>query len=181
MNYLNWNNLIASHFFKPEMAGRTVHLYVTEELIGLLGQQKRTDLVHNTNAKIAFSESGRVFRVNDNRGQLFKGATGTASFSHGKKTLLDQWIDERFQNKPNGVRFKQKGDHEAIAIVAPKTTGVLRIKPAAAPDGLCLDPITSGSATKAAFYSAAFIVRAVAAQELDIDLEELDVSGLRFS
>ncbi len=47
------------------------------------------------------------------------------------------------------------------------------------PHGLCLNPLASGSAVKAAFYSAAFIVRAVAAQELDIDPEELDVSGLR--
>ena len=41
---------------------------------------------------------------------------------------------------------------------------------------------TANSLIKAAFYfSAAFIVRAVAAQELDIDPEELDVSGLRSS
>lgn len=142
-------------------------------------QPQEFDLVHNTNTRIAFSESGRVFRVNDNRGQMFKGATGTASFSHSEKMLSAQWIDERFQNKHDGVKFKQQGDHEAIAIVAPKTTGVLRIKPATVPDGLCLDPITPGSGIKAAFYSAAFIVRAVAAQELDIDPEELDVSGLR--
>ncbi|MEG3909643.1 DEAD/DEAH box helicase [Microcoleus sp. w2-18bC1] len=136
------------------------------------------NLVNNTNTQTAFSASGRVFRVNDNRGQLFKGATGNATFGHGDKLLPDQWIDERFQNK-NNVKFKQQGESEAIAIVAPKTTGVLRIKPAAVPDGLCLDPIARGSAVKAAFYSAAFMVRAVAAQELDIDPEELDVSGLR--
>jgi hypothetical protein len=38
---------------------------------------------------------------------------------------------------------------------------------------------TANSLIKAAFYSAAFIVRAAVAQELDIDPEELDVSGLR--
>lgn len=142
-------------------------------------QPQKFDLVHNTNTQTAFSESGRVFRVNDNRGQLFKGATGNATFGRGDKVLTNQWIDERFQNKNDGVKFKQQGDAEKIAIVAPKTTGVLRIKPAAVPDGLCLDPIARGSAVKAAFYSAAFMVRAVAAQELDIDPEELDVSGLR--
>jgi hypothetical protein len=108
-------------------------------------QPQDFDLVHNTNTRIAFSESGRVFRVNDNRGHLFKGSVGTASFSHGEKMLSAQWIDERLQN---GVKFKQQGDHEAIAIVAPKTTGVLRIKPAGVPDGLCLDPIAPGSATR---------------------------------
>ncbi|PSB28254.1 DEAD/DEAH box helicase, partial [filamentous cyanobacterium Phorm 46] len=140
-------------------------------------QSPEFKLVNNTNTQTAFSESGRVFRVNDNRGQLFKGAIGKATFERDK-LLPDQWIDERFQNK-NNVKFKQQGESEQIAIVAPKTTGVLRIKPAAVPDGLCLDPVAYGSAVKAAFYSAAFMVRAVAAQELDIDPEELDVSGLR--
>jgi len=142
-------------------------------------QPQDFELVNNTNTQTAFSESGRVFRVNDNRGQLFKGATGNATFGRGDKVLTNQWIDERFQNKNDGVKFKQQGESEKIAIVAPKTTGVLRIKPAAVPDGLCLDPVARGSAVKAAFYSAAFMVRAVAAQELDIDPEELDVSGLR--
>ncbi|MEG3973323.1 DEAD/DEAH box helicase [Microcoleus sp. herbarium8] len=142
-------------------------------------QPQKFELVNNTNTQTAFSESGRVFRVNDNRGQLFKGATGNATFGRGDKVLTNQWIDERFQNTNNGVKFKQQGESEKIAIVAPKTTGVLRIKPAAVPDGLCLDPVARGSAVKAAFYSAAFMVRAVAAQELDIDPEELDVSGLR--
>ena len=62
--------------------------------------------------------------------------------------LPAQWIDERFQNKHDEVKFKQQGDNEALAIVAPKTTGVLRIKPATVPDGLCLDPIAPGSATR---------------------------------
>jgi len=137
------------------------------------------NLVNNTNTQIAFSASGRVFRVNDNRGQLFKGAIGNATFGRGDKLLPAQWIDERFHKKDDKWKFQKQGELEAIAIVAPKTTGVLRIKPAAVPDGLCLDPIAPGSAVKAAFYSAAFMVRAVAAQELDIDPEELDISGLR--
>lgn len=148
-------------------------------------QPQDFELVNNTNTQTAFSAAGRVFRVNDNRGQLFQGATGNATFGRGDKLLADQWIDDRFQKKKNDdkddkkVKFKQQGESEEIAIVAPKTTGVLRIKPAAVAAGLCLDPIAPGSAVKAAFYSAAFMVRAVAAQELDIDPEELDVSGLR--
>ncbi|MEZ2317973.1 MAG: DEAD/DEAH box helicase [Microcoleus sp.] len=142
-------------------------------------QPQKFELVNNTNTQTAFSASGRVFRVNDNRGQLFKGSTGNATFGRKEKLLTNQWIDERFQNNNDGVKFNKDGESEKIAIVAPKTTGVLRIKPAAVPVGLCLDPIAPGSAVKAAFYSAAFMVRAVAAQELDIDPEELDVSGLR--
>lgn len=148
---------------------------------GSVAESKPQDfnLVNHTNTQIAFSESGRVFRVNDNRGNLFKGAVGKASFGRGEKLLSDQWIDERFQKKTDGFKFIKVGETEEIAIVAPKTTGVLRIQPVKVPEGLCLDPITQGSAVKAAFYSAAFIVRSVTAQELDIDPEELDVSGLR--
>ncbi|WP_293123713.1 DEAD/DEAH box helicase [Microcoleus sp. bin38.metabat.b11b12b14.051] len=142
-------------------------------------QPQDFNLVDNTNTQIAFSKSGRVFRVNDNRGQLFKGAIGNATFGRGDKLLSDQWIDERFHKKDDKWKFQKQGELEAIAIIAPKTTGVLRIKPVSVPDGWCLDPIASGSAVKAAFYSAAFMVRAVAAQELDIDPEELDISGLR--
>ena len=44
MDYLKWNNSIAAHFFKNEMAGRSVHLYVTEELITDIGQNYGADL-----------------------------------------------------------------------------------------------------------------------------------------
>ncbi len=147
-------------------------------------QPQNFDFVINTNTQIAFSENGRVFRVNDNRGNLFKGAVGKSYFGRDKneKMLDSQWIDERYQsNKADGVKvkFENTEESEELAIVAPKTTGVLRIKPAAVSAGLCLDPIAPGSAIKAAFYSAAFIIRAVAAQELDIDPDELDISGLR--
>lgn len=40
MNYLSWNKLIASHFFRPEKAGQSVYLYVTEQLIAQLGQEE---------------------------------------------------------------------------------------------------------------------------------------------
>lgn len=43
MDYLKWNNSIAAHFFKNEMAGRSVHLYVTEELITDIGQESGAD------------------------------------------------------------------------------------------------------------------------------------------
>jgi DEAD/DEAH box helicase domain-containing protein len=139
-------------------------------------------IVPNTNTQIDFSEAGNVYRINDNRGQYFSGSIGTTST--GKSGYLtNQWIDKRFQSKNDNndrtVSFRPTGEPEEIAIVAPKTTGVLRIQPVNVPEGLCLDPITQGSAIKAAFYSAAFIVRSVTAQELDIDPEELDVSGLR--
>ncbi len=45
MDYLKWNNSIAAHFFKNEMAGRSVHLYVTEELITDIGQNYGADFL----------------------------------------------------------------------------------------------------------------------------------------
>lgn len=43
MDCLTWNNSIAAHFFKPEMAGSTIHLYVTEKLITDIGQERGAD------------------------------------------------------------------------------------------------------------------------------------------
>lgn len=43
MNYLAWNELIASYFFRPEKAGRRVYLYITEERIAELGQASGAD------------------------------------------------------------------------------------------------------------------------------------------
>jgi hypothetical protein len=44
VDYLAWNDLIATHFFRPEMAGRRVYLYVTAELISDLGRPRSGDL-----------------------------------------------------------------------------------------------------------------------------------------
>jgi hypothetical protein len=39
MNFLGWNDKLASHFFRPEAAGRQVFLFVTEELLDRLGAE----------------------------------------------------------------------------------------------------------------------------------------------
>jgi hypothetical protein len=41
MKYLEWNDRLATHFFRPEMAGRSVFLYVTQELLDELGTLTR--------------------------------------------------------------------------------------------------------------------------------------------
>src|SRR5262249_26499416 len=38
MDYLSWNDALVDHFFKADRAGRQVYLYVTEELIRMLGE-----------------------------------------------------------------------------------------------------------------------------------------------
>ena len=37
MDFLSWNDLIAAHFFQPEMAGRRVYLFVTEDVLREVG------------------------------------------------------------------------------------------------------------------------------------------------
>jgi hypothetical protein len=130
-----------------------------------------------TNTALGYSTAGRVYRVNDRRGSLFRGQVGTTR--RGNQSLDWQWIDERFQ--ADGITFTPVPGSapEEIALASPKTTDVLRVRPAAVPDGISLDPLASHAAVKAAFYSAAFILRSLAAELLDTDPEEFDVSNVR--
>lgn len=131
--------------------------------------------VAHTNSAIAYSGAGRVYRVNNRRGLLFRGALGTTL---RRNLRLDhQWIDHRFQ-ADDGLVFTPQDATESLAIVAPKTTDMLRIRPGSVPPGLVLDPLASAG-VKAAYYSAAFILRFVAAEELDVDPDELDISNVR--
>ncbi|MCP2730218.1 hypothetical protein [Limnofasciculus baicalensis] len=50
VSYRDWNNLIAEHFFKPEMADFPVYLYVTEDLITAIGKSKGVDCQDFINA-----------------------------------------------------------------------------------------------------------------------------------
>ena len=134
--------------------------------------------VTGTNSAVAFSSSGRVYRVNSRNGRLFSGATGTTQRGdNSQQRLNSQWIDKRFQQEDR-LNFRPATDEESLAIVAPKSTDVLRIQPTSVPPGLRLDPIASAG-LKAAYYSAAFIVKAVAASELDIDPDEFDISNIQ--
>src|SRR2546427_135078 len=44
LDYLEWNDRIAVYFFRPEMVGRKVFLYVTAELIEELGNPRQAHL-----------------------------------------------------------------------------------------------------------------------------------------
>lgn len=136
----------------------------------------RCQTVPGTNSALGYSASGRVYRVNDRRGLLFTGSGGITL--RRNQRLVDQWIDQRFE-AADEIRFTQSSPEQSIAIVAPKTTDVLRIQPHFVPRGLTLDPLASSSAVKAAYYSAAFILRRVAAEALDTDPEEFDISNVR--
>ena len=137
------------------------------------------DYVKGTNSATAFSRSRRVYRVNDRSGRLFTGAMGVARRGDTGLRLEDQWIDERFQAEDR-LNFTPASEPECIAIAAPKTTDVVRIRPSCAPSGILVDPVGLFSVgVKAAYYSAAFILKAIAAEELDIDPDEFDISNVR--
>lgn len=135
--------------------------------------------VDGTNTSIGYSASGRVYKINDRHGQLFRGILGATTTLRGLQHLTGQWIDERYHAEGEHHRFEPAGDLQSLAIAAPKTTDVLRVRPSHVREGLCLDPLFSSGGVKAAYYSAAFIVRTVAAEELDTDPEEFDVSNVR--
>ena len=139
--------------------------------------QQPCQQVAGTNSAIAFSQSGRVYRVNNHQGILFNGATGTAQRGSSGAKLENQWIDERFQDGDQ-LQFTRSSESERIAIVAPKTTDLLRIRPESVVPGLWLNPV-GAAGIRAAYYSAAFILKAVSAARLDIDPDELDISNVR--
>ena len=132
--------------------------------------------VHMTNSATAYSSGGRVYRVNDRRGQLFIGQLGTTR--RRGKVLECQWIDERFQ-EADEIDFSPSAPPESLALASPKTTDVIRLRPASVKAGLSLDPLSSSGAVKAAYYSAAFILRSLAAELLDTDPDEFEVSNVR--
>jgi len=134
--------------------------------------------VEGTNTSLAFTYPGRVFRINHRNERFFEGALGTASLSRGRLLVSDQWIDSRYQGTQEGVQFQASGPTESFAIAAPKSTDLLRIRPSTVPRGISLNPLARGAAVKAAYYSAAFILRSVAGDRLDIDPEELDISDV---
>jgi len=137
-----------------------------------------------TRCETALSVDGRVWRINDNGGNLFEGSViSTTRFPRLTGTgfeptahLTNQWIDSRYIAE---VTNDTPGAVERIALAAGKTTDLLRIRPANIPAGLNLDIRHSRGGVKGALYSAAFLLRAVTAERLDIDPEEIEVCGIQ--
>lgn len=144
-------------------------------------------VVPSTNTGLVPTSGGHVYRINDRAGRLFTGGLGSARWSRGGVTLSHQWIDERYQNirgDDNVLFTAETAQTDSFALAAPKVTDVLRIRPHSVHPSLCLDLIPrnqlgQAAAVKAAYYSAAFILRSVVAEDLDIDPEEIDISTVR--
>jgi len=141
--------------------------------------------LERSNCKVNFSSDSRVWRINDNAGNFFEGAeVTTEGYSYPTSGLINkpylnfnnQWISSEYIA---GVSTEQPKQLEKIAIVAGKTTDVLRFMPSLVPLGLNLDHMTSKGGAKAAIYSAAFLLRATIADNMDIDPEEIEICNLQ--
>ncbi len=127
-----------------------------------------------SNFVTSLSDDGRVWRINDNSGNLFKGSLGNTPPPPSSETrvppLEHQWIDTRFKDS--------SGNAERVALAAGKTTEILRIHPACVPQGLNLNPVHSHRAVRAAVISAGFMLQRVLADNFDIEPEEIEVANI---
>lgn len=113
-----------------------------------------------------FTSQGRIYALNDRNGKLYEGGI----VNHNG--LAAQWIvSTELDAPPETV--------ERIALVAPKTTDLLLLRPASVNPALELDPARRGAGIKAAYASAAFLLRSIAADDMDVSPEEMDIGRLR--
>lgn len=135
--------------------------------------------VAGLNLRKEFRNEARVFTLNDNKGELFKG---------------DPITDDEIRNQRGDGQINRwlAGDDggESIGLVAPKTTNVLTFRLDRVPPGIEVSPIRPlgndmdvyvRPGVKSALNSAAFLIRSVAADALDIDPEEFDICHIRLA
>jgi DEAD/DEAH box helicase domain-containing protein len=138
------------------------------------------------NARLSYDPRGMVFRINDNHGQLFRfkyveDSTTNArirKIGRGAKNYYInggvQWIDIDSWNK---ILNANDAPDAQVALVAPKTTDMLRAKPSSIPQGLALNPV-GNTACRAAYHSAATILVRATASQLDIDPTEIEIASI---
>ena len=112
--------------------------------------------------QVFFRDQGRVFRVNNNGGKSFRGEFKPYS------GMAD--LDLMFVANDDAVG--------RVALLSPKTTDQMWITPLAPPAGITLDPAAFGSAVRVAYFSAATILVRLAAERLDIDPDEFEISKI---
>lgn len=119
-----------------------------------------------SNCTARFTSQGRIYALNDRNGKLYEGGIVN------KNGLAAQWIVSSETGTPPQTV-------ERIALVAPKTTDLLLLRPATVNPALELDPARRGAGIKAAYASAAFLLRSIAADDMDVSPEEMDIGRLR--
>jgi DEAD/DEAH box helicase domain-containing protein len=146
--------------------------------------ETKNDLPSNipgTNTSAIFKDDDRIWRINDNSGNLFQGSImSTPPPPIGNSSvprLQSQWIGSAF-----GAQ-----DIDEFALAAGKTTEILRLRPSSIPPGLNLNPFTQlspvqkliSAGVKGSIYSAAFLLQRLLASELDIDPEEIEIASIQ--
>lgn len=132
------------------------------------------------NYEAGFLDNGRVWKINDNKGSLFEGQLVTTLWydsAKGRTAHPGQWIGASFLTKIQVLSYDSQ--IERIAIGSSKTTDVLHVKPHSVPRGLTLSPGANDCGVKGAVYSAAFILRLITAEKIDIDPEEIEICSIR--
>ena len=136
--------------------------------------------VDGFNCLVDTKNEGSVLRINDNNKNFFSGSIGTVK--RDKRGLKNQWIVSNYKDHVKKYfKFEEDKNEEKmkdIALVSKKQTEVFSIKHDTIPKELDLDLLKEGSAMKGAYYSAAFILRTLVAEHLDIDPEELDIGNI---
>ncbi|HPF91040.1 MAG TPA: DUF1998 domain-containing protein [Flavobacteriales bacterium] len=136
----------------------------------------------------------QTWRVNDNGERLFRGRMCTIRNRTpltAQSDLSHQWIWEDVREMDaDGYAFsiRQPKPMESIAIAAQKHTELVKLAPSTTPAGLTLDPFPTpdtgqpgnarSHAIRAAYYSAAFLLQRILADELDVDPSEIEVADL---
>lgn len=131
-----------------------------------------------SNLACAFSGRARTYRVNAGEGEGFDAAT-VRDGRHGPfKTVLTKQV---LAGDPSDLRNRYDADgptYDGVRLAAPKTTDALYLAPRAVHPHLDLLPRRDGersTAVRAAALSAAFLLTYRAAQDLDVDPDELEV------
>ena len=133
------------------------------------------------NSDLNLFADGMVWSINDNAKKGFRGAivtttkyTDETGVPHKLPPLKRQWVAEEFIEE---VSDDVCPNIEEIVLASTKITNLLLVKPLTVPAGLNLNP--GRISAKAAIYSAAFLLRAVIAEEEEIDPDEIDICSIR--
>ena len=155
----------------------------------------------NLNATYQLFNQDQTWRIGSEiEGKLVK---TEMRFPYTQKELevKNQWIAKEFIEKKERVnggsnsgsfslKLRQQGfdsgenDYSKVSLADRKVTGVFRVFPNEVPHGLSLDSTLgeinnpSSLGVKGAFYSAAFILQRVLADELDVDPTEIEIAEL---
>ncbi len=156
------------------------------------GEESLVQEVFGNNFHAKLADRDITWRVNTNGDLLFEGKqvrTGNLfPFRNQWFNFRNQWILRGVEdNSESGYRFNVHDNedvYEKIAIAAHKNTEILRIRPTYISPSLTLDMFDQVSSLnyagiRSAFYSAAFLLQRIIADELDVDPVEIEIADIR--